>query len=149
MFQNFVFQKVVFSSDTAIHILLGKAYARALRAHFLVKSALELIVLQFISPLSLSEHLSTCDVDREYLCYSDNWNDNSFHIKYQNMLIQMVLRSYVHLLSKLNKTMTPLLTIETSLKFCKSSARCEVYLSETSGITQLWIQYIHYINIIK
>ena len=65
------------------------------------------------------------------------------------MLIQMVLRSYVHLLSKLNKTMTPLLTTETSLKFCKSSARCEVYLSETSGITQLWIQYIHYINIIK
>ena len=43
---------------------------RALRAHFLVKSTLELITLQFITPLSLIEHLSTYDADGEYLSYA-------------------------------------------------------------------------------
>ena len=51
--------QVVYSSATAVHMMSGKAYARALRAHFLVQSALELIILQFISPLSLIEQLST------------------------------------------------------------------------------------------
>ena len=56
--------------DAAVHIFSGKAYVRALRAHFLVKSTLELITLQFITPLSLIEHLSTYDVDGEYLSYA-------------------------------------------------------------------------------
>ena len=50
--------QVVYSSATAVH-MLGKAYATTLRAHFLVQSALELIILQFISPLSSIEQLST------------------------------------------------------------------------------------------
>ena len=50
--------QVVYSCDTAVHMLSGKAYAKALRTHFLAQSALELIILQFISPLSLIEHLS-------------------------------------------------------------------------------------------
>ena len=37
--------QVVYSSATAVYILSGKAYARTLRAHFLVQSALELIIL--------------------------------------------------------------------------------------------------------
>ena len=56
----------------------GKAYTRVLRAHFLVQSALELIILQFISLLSLIEQLSIYDVDRKYLCYSGNSNDEQF-----------------------------------------------------------------------
>ena len=40
--------QIVYSSDTAVHMLSGKAYSRALRAHFLVQSALELIMFQFI-----------------------------------------------------------------------------------------------------
>ena len=61
--------QVVYSSATAVH-MSGRACARALQVHFLVQSALELIILQFISPLSLIEQLSTCDaydVDRKYL----------------------------------------------------------------------------------
>ena len=34
---------VVYRSATAVHMMSGKAYTRALRAHFLVQSALELI----------------------------------------------------------------------------------------------------------
>ena len=56
----------------------GKAYARALRAYILVQSALELIIFQFMSPLSLIEQLSTYDVDRKYLCYAGNSNNEQF-----------------------------------------------------------------------
>ena len=41
------------------------------------------------------------------------------------------------------------MTSETSLKFCRAVARCKEYLSETSPPAKLWIQHIHYINIVK
>ena len=41
--------QVVYSSATTVHMMSGKAHARALRAHFPVQSALELI-FQLISP---------------------------------------------------------------------------------------------------
>ena len=70
--------QVVYSSATAVHMMSGKAYARALRGHFLVQSALELIIFQLISPSSLIEQLSTYNVDRKYLCYSGNSNNEQF-----------------------------------------------------------------------
>ena len=70
--------QVAYSSDTSVYPLLGKAYSRALRAHFVVQSALAPITLQFIAPLSLIEQLSTYDVDRKYLCCSGNGNDEEF-----------------------------------------------------------------------
>ena len=47
--------QVVYSYATTVHMLSGKAYVRALQAHFLVQSAQAHIILQFISPLSLIE----------------------------------------------------------------------------------------------
>ena len=82
--------QVVYSSATAVHMMSGKAYARALRAHFLVQSALELIIFQFISPLSLIEQLST------YAGMLVIQIMNSFQMKYQSILMQMTLKSYVH-----------------------------------------------------
>ena len=70
--------QVVYSSATAVHMMSGKAYARALRAHFLVQSTQQLIIFQFISSLSLIEQLSTYDVDRKYLCYAGNSNNEQF-----------------------------------------------------------------------
>ena len=82
--------QVVYSSATAVHMMSGKAYARALRAHFLVQSALELIIFQFISPLSLIEQLST------YAGMLVIQIMNSFQMKYQSILMQMTLKSYIH-----------------------------------------------------
>ena len=70
--------QVVYSSATAVHMLSGEAYVRALRAHFLVQSALAPIILQFISPLSLIQQLSTYAVERKYLCYTGNSNYKKF-----------------------------------------------------------------------
>ena len=87
--------QVVYSSATAVH-MSGKAYPRALRAHFLAQYALELITFQFISPLSLIEQLSTYDVDRKYFVMLVIQIMNSFQMKYQSILMQMTLKSYVH-----------------------------------------------------
>ena len=84
----------MYISDTAVHMLSGEAYVRALRGHFLVQSAVAPIILQFILPLSLIEQLSTYDVERKYLYYTGNSNDEQ--LKYQTMLMQMTLRSYIH-----------------------------------------------------
>ena len=137
--------QVVYSSATAVHMMSGKAYARALRAHFLVQSALELIIFQFISPLSLIEQLST------YAGMLVIQIMNSFQMKYQSILMQMKLKSYVHytLVEQIEKNKDTTMTSETSLKFCRAIARCKEYLSETSCTAKLWIQYIHYINIVK
>ena len=81
--------QVVYSSATAVHMMSGKAYARALPAHFLVQSALELIIFQFISPLSLIEQLST------YAGMLVIQIMNSFQMKYQSILMQLTLKSYV------------------------------------------------------
>ena len=69
--------QVVYSSATTVHMMSGKAYARALRAHFPVQSALKLI-FQLISPLSLIEQLSTQDVERKYLRYAGNSINEQF-----------------------------------------------------------------------
>ena len=73
MFQISELFQVVYSSATAVHMFSGKAYASALQA--LVQSVLEPIALLFMSSLSPIEQLSTCDVDRKYLCYASNSND--------------------------------------------------------------------------
>ena len=44
--------QTVYGSNTVKHMLSGKAFPRALRAHFLAQSALETLLLQFITPLS-------------------------------------------------------------------------------------------------
>ena len=40
------------------------------------------------------------------------------------------------------------LTSEPSLKSCRANAGCKEYLSENSRTAKLWVEYIHYINIV-
>ena len=127
----------------------GKAYARALRVHFLLQSALELIVFQFISPLSLIEQLSTYDVDIKYICYAGNSNNEQFPDEISKNLDPSDIKELRTLVEQIGKNKDTTMTSETSLKFCRAIARCKEYLSETSCTAKLWIQYIHYINIVK
>ena len=72
-------------------------------------------------------------------------------MKYQSVLMQMKLKSCVHytLVEQIEKNKDTTMTSETSLKFCRAIVRCKEYLSEHSRTAKLWIQYIHYINIVK
>ena len=96
--------QVVYSSATAVHMLSGKVHARALQAHFLEYSALELVILLCILPLSLIEQLLTYDVDRNISVILVTQMMSSFRMKYQSMLMKMTLRYFIHYLSKLSKT---------------------------------------------
>ena len=88
--------QVVYSSATAVHMLSGEAYVRALRAHFLVQSALAPIILQFISPLSLLNSYQHTMLKENIYVILVTQMINSFQMKYQSMLMQMTLRSYIH-----------------------------------------------------
>ena len=87
--------QVVYSSATAVHMLLWKACVRALRAHFLIQFVLEPIIFQFISPLSLIEQLSTTMLKGNIYVTQVAETMFSFQMKYQSMLMQVTLRSYV------------------------------------------------------
>ena len=140
--------QVVYSSATAVHMMSGKVYARALQAHFLVRPAWELI-FQFISPLSLIEQLSSYDADRKYLCYAGNSNNEQFPDEISKYLDANDIKELRTLVEQIEKNKDTTMTSETSLKFCRAIARCKEYLSENSCTAKLWIQYIHYINIVK
>ena len=75
--------QVAYSPATAVHMLSGKAYVRALRAHFLIQSALESIIFQLISPLSLIEQLSTTMLKENIYVILVTQMMNSFQMKYQ------------------------------------------------------------------
>ena len=121
--------QVVYSSATAVHMMSGKAYARALPAHFLTQSALELIIFQFISTLSLIEQLSTYDVYRKYLCYADSSNIEQFPDEISKYLDANDIKELPTLVEQIEKNKDTTMTSKTSLKFCRAIARCKEYLS--------------------
>ena len=130
-------------------MLSGEAYVRALRAHFLVQSALAPIILQFISPLSLIEQLSTYDVERKYLCYTGNSNDKQFPDEIWKYVDANDIEELHTLVEQHEQNKDTTLTSKASLKFCRTITRCKEYLSKNTRTAKLLIQYIHYINIMK
>ena len=133
-----------------MNILSGEAYAKALRAHFLVQSALTPIIPQFISPFNLTEQLSIYDVERKYLCYTGgNSNDKQFPDEILNYADANDIEELHTLVERIEQDKDTTLTSGISLKFCRTIARCKEYLSENSLTAKLFIQYIHYINIVK
>lgn len=142
--------QIVYSSDTAVHMLSGRAYSRVLRGHFLVQSALELIMFQFISPLRLVEQLSVYNVEEKYLCYPNNYYVEPFRDQYNDEYIDendiTQLRSIVKEIEE-NRDIT--LTNEAILKLSRALTKYKDHLSKNSQTAQSWIQYIYYINIAK
>ena len=110
-----------------MNMLSGEAYARALRAHFLVQSALTPIILQFISPFNLIEQLSTYDVERKYLCYTGNSNDKQFPDEISKYVDANDIEELHTLVEQIEQDKDTTLTSEISLKFCRTIARCKEY----------------------
>jgi len=54
---------IMFGSNTAQHVLSGKAYARALRVHFLVHGALTYILMQILQRSCCCDDNVLCSVD--------------------------------------------------------------------------------------
>ena len=54
---------IMYGSNTAQHVLSGKAYARALRVHFLVRGALTYILMQILQRSCCCDDNVLCSVD--------------------------------------------------------------------------------------
>ena len=96
--------QVVYSSAIALHMLSGRAYVTALPASYTVYFGTYYFSIHL--PLSLIEQLSTTMLKRKHLCYTGNSNDKQFPGEISKHVMHMTLRSYVHQLSKLDKTKT-------------------------------------------
>ena len=95
------------------------------------------------------EQLSIYDVDRKYLCYSGNSNDEQFPDEISKYLDANDIEELRTLVEQIEQNKDTTMTSETSLKFCRAIARSKENLSENSLTAKLWIQHIHYINIVK
>ena len=98
----------------------------------------------------MTEQLPTYDVDRKYLYYAGvNSNDEQFPDKIPKYIDANDIEELLTLVEQIEQNKDTTLACETSLKFCRAIARCKEYLSENSDTSQLCIQYINYINIVK
>ena len=112
--------QVVYGENAVTHILSGKAVARALRAHFLLQSALILKVITTI----IQENIMGEDVLVEIKALYDSFINGE-------VSDEEMMRSEI--LEKVHGAISRKMNI----------------LATTSRTAKLWIQYIHYINIVK
>ena len=141
--------QVVFSSTTAVHMLLGQYVCSSIRSPF---PGTICTGTYYFSTLFTCYFYWTVinDVERKYLCYTGSWNDVQFPdeiSKYVDASDTEELRTLVEQIEQDEDTK---LTREASLKICRVIARCKEYLRENSRTAKLWIQYLHYvINTVK
>ena len=111
----------IYAKNTVPHIISGKAIARALRAHFLVESAL---VCKLMSPLVGSENeaveIEDLKTDLDVIANADGSNIDLDMSKYPS----------------LSKLLELLENYKSDLKNCSRTAK-------------LWIQYLEFIEIVK
>ena len=90
------------------------------------------------------------DVERKYLCYTGNWNDDQFPDEISKYVVASDIEDLRSSVEQTEQGKDKKLTREASLKFCRAIERCKEYLWENSRSVKLWIQYIHYIiNTVK
>ena len=97
----------------------------------------------------MTEQLSTYDVERKYLCYTGNSNDEQFLDEISKYVDANYIEELTTLVEQSEQNEDTTLTGEASSKFYRAISRCEEYLSQNYCTAKLWIQYIHYINIVK
>ena len=125
----------IYGPDTVAHILQGKAYARAVRGHFLIESALMSKLLKFILPVGKGNSVSAelDSVDRLT-------DDDMLQIC---SLVETVWEEKLSASDCSVLQCTALQKVEEQLQ----SVKCQ--LCATSRTARLWIQYIDYISIVK
>ena len=105
--------------------------------------------ISIISLLSLIEQLSTYDVERKYLCYTGNSNDEQFPDEISKYVDANDIEELRKLVEQMEQDKHTTLTSKASLTLFRAIAQCKEYLSKNSRTAKLWIQYIHYKNIAK
>jgi len=124
-----------YGPDTVVHILQGKAYARAVRGHLLIESALMSKLLTFILPVENGSSVSS-QLDSVETVTSED---------------MLELESLVNWVWE-----EKLVADDCSVLQCKALHKVEELLlstkrklSSTSRTACLWLQYIDYVSVMK
>ena len=121
----------IYSPETIMHVLSGKAYARSLRGHFLIQSSLVCKLLSFILPVeNMQLNTSVEPVSQETMvqiqAVIERISCDKISADYSSVLQCTALQEVEHLLHCLKHS------------FCMES-RTAI----------LWIQYVEYIAVVK
>lgn len=121
-----------YGSNTVLHIMTGKAYARALRAHFLAERALVQLLLESFLPGSQNDLHTTLSTEGQ-LSADDILDLRKLCETYQQHSDDGIILS----------------SESVFMKFSAIIAALKNDLSVRSRTAKLWIQYLSYLDIVK
>jgi hypothetical protein len=125
---------VIYGADTVQHILSGKAYARAVRAHCLLQGALMTLLLQHILP---------GHADDQTDAYDNTSVTETDDMQVRCLITNVLKESHSVASSDTLEDQVALKKIEVALD------KIKLHLSEKSITARLWIQYIPYVGVVK
>ena len=148
----------VYGTNAVKHMMTGKAISRSLRGHFLVASALTAKLISKYIPQAYADSLySEQDED---LPREDDSDIDEYIIENQtlaseptNQMTEVEMGSIQHLLSTLtDEPESAVIEIASSKEIRKLENIVETYkddLSSISRTSKLWVQYLHYIELVQ
>jgi hypothetical protein len=136
----------IFGGNTLEHLLSGKAYARAVRGHFLVHSALISILLEFLkSPLQTD---SEDDTAPPPLALDDTVRRDFAGCLSLDIAADLESLCDTTLESKID--VNDELLVSNSLKFAvQQVSKLKLLLSERRRTARLWILYMRSVDLVK
>jgi len=122
-----------YGRNTVIHMLAGKAVKRAIRGHFLVDSALRILMLRQVFNQCLPE---ADDIDSSPELVLPDEEFNELRELYENAIHHRCALDDVESSSGLQRLQQLI-------------SEQESYLAEKSRTARLWLQYCHYVDVLK
>lgn len=136
---------LLFGSTTTEYVLSGKAYARAVRGHFIVHGALSDLLLDHMkNPLSASNDSQpvamSLDDDSSFAGVVSPSDFDELVALYDKLLLEKVW---------IGQSETALLTCDSLSKLCVEFDRFCSAVSDKSRTARLWFLYMKYVTLLK
>ena len=135
-------------ANTVIQMMSGRAVARALRGHMLIESALVTKLLKVIIPKSNNDedNLRTASEFEDSAARCLKKENSSQFVKSENIdIIHECLQKLIEGTNNIEDVImcTSFNCLQSGIELYKQ------YLSNASRTAKLWLQYLHYISILK
>jgi len=136
---------LIFGSNTMEHVLSGKAYARAVRGHFILHSALTDLLLDYLkNPISDESNSSPVAASSEKVSalagILSSADVSALTCLYNDVLLKKLW---------VNDTDNPVVTCSTLNHVTTELNELCTALSEQSRTARLWLLYMHYVTVLK
>ena len=151
----------VYGPNAVEHMLSGKAISRALRGHFLIASALHAKLLSAFFPAHIERIELSTEEEGEKESQEDDVSDSEVDISIQKgpvfKLVDPLTTEQVDNLEVIDRKLhedpinfeVHLQTSEELIQLEDRLKRYKDYLAIKSRTAKFWLQYIHYIDVLK